>query len=62
MSSKIGPDFSTKITSKLKLPKYQKKSEDFLHRKFTLKVQFLHFAVCNEVAKHPETLMIADDG
>ena len=24
MSSKIGPDFSTKITLKLKLPKYQK--------------------------------------
>ena len=48
MSSKFGPDFSTKITSKLKLPNYQKKSDDFWHRKFskfTLKVQFPHFAM-----------------
>ena len=73
--SKIGPDFSRKVVLKLKLPKNvllksyssmkkkQKDLNDYSHRKFTLRVQFQHFAKSwQSQAKHPKTLLVQENG
>ena len=43
--------------------KNEKDSDDFGHRKFTLKVQFSHFGPSwQSYAKHPRTLIVPDYG